>query len=349
MKRIAAFTLLIAMALSLAACGPSNGGADNGQNNGSDSKSNGSAETIHILFGHDNAPGEPLSEAALYWAERLNEVSGGTMVLDVYDSSAAGSKNDLLDQMMAGDAVMVVGDGGFATDYGVADMGITMGPYLFSDWSQVNKLVESDLWKELKEDMAEAGMTIVGDNWQYGARSTMSVNKIDSPEDFQGLLIRVPNNTVQIEGMAALGAAPTGLSLNEVYSALQAGNIEAVENPLSTLLANSFDEVCKYCVLDRHVYQIQFVVIGTEFFNSLTPEQQKWLVDTGTEAGVYQNQLMEAAEAENVQVLKDRNVEVIEIDYDAFAEASKSFYTDSETSKLWSAGLYDRVQEIIKG
>ncbi|MCI8552621.1 MAG: hypothetical protein HFF56_06455 [Lawsonibacter sp.] len=58
---------------------------------------------------------------------------------------------------------------------------------------------------------------------------------------------------------------------------------------------------------------------------------------------------MEKAEAENVQTLKDRGVEVVEINYDEFAEAAKSFYTDSETSKLWSAGLYDRVQEIIKG
>lgn len=355
MKKIAVFGLSVAMALSLVACGPSSGGAGSGNTSqgnkdpGSQSNVAAPAETIHILFGHDNSPGEPLSEAALYWADKLEEVSGGTMILDVYDSSSAGSKNDLLDQMMAGDAVMVVGDGGFATDYGVADMGITMGPYLFSDWSQVNRLVESDLWKDLKADMAAAGMTIVGDNWQYGARSTMSVNKIDSPDDFKGLLIRVPNNTVQVEGMAALGAAPTGMSLNEVYSALQSGSVEAVENPLSTLLANSFDEVCKYCVLDRHVYQIQFVVIGTDFFNSLTPEQQKWLVDTGTEAGIYQNELMEKAEAENVQALKDRGVEVVEINYDEFAEAAKSFYTDSETSKLWSAGLYDRVQEIIKG
>ena len=35
------------------------------------------------------------------------------------------------------------------------------------------------------------------------------------------------------------------------------------------------------------------------------------------------------------------------MDFDAFAEAAKSFYTDSETSATWSDGLYDRVMEII--
>ena len=344
-KTIACFLTAAMMIGCLASC--SNGSQSSGSAASSSSGQADNQEVIHISFGHDNLPGEPLTEAAEYWAQRLEEVSGGTMVIDVYDSSSLGSKSDLLDQMFAGDAIMVVGDGGLAADYGVTDMGITMGPYLFQNWEQVDKLVASDLWTELKDQMSQAGMTIVGDNWQYGARSTMSTKKIETPADFSGLKIRVPTNTVQVEGMEALGAAPVTMSLNEVYSALQQGTIEAVENPLSTLLANSFDEVCKYCTLDQHVYQIQFVVIGTDFFNSLTEQQQQWLVETGTEAGQYQNELMQAAEEANIQELKDRGVEIVEVDFDAFAEAAKSFYTDSETSATWSDGLYDRVMEII--
>ena len=348
MKKTIACFLTAAMTIGcLASC--SSGGQSSGSAASSSSGQADNQEVIHISFGHDNLPGEPLTEAAEYWAQRLEEVSGGTMVIDVYDSSSLGSKSDLLDQMFAGDAIMVVGDGGFAADYGVTDMGITMGPYLFQSWEQVDKLVASDLWTELKDQMSQAGMTVVGDNWQYGARSTMSTKKIETPADFSGLKIRVPTNTVQVEGMEALGAAPVTMSLNEVYSALQQGTIEAVENPLSTLLANSFDEVCKYCTLDQHVYQIQFVVIGTDFFNSLTEQQQQWLVETGTEAGEYQNELMQAAEEANIQELKDRGVEIVEVDFDAFAEAAKSFYTDSETSATWSDGLYDRVMEIING
>ena len=220
-KTIACFLTAAMMIGCLASC--SNGSQSSGSAASSSSGQADNQEVIHISFGHDNLPGEPLTEAAEYWAQRLEEVSGGTMVIDVYDSSSLGSKSDLLDQMFAGDAIMVVGDGGFAADYGVTDMGITMGPYLFQNWEQVDKLVASDLWTELKDQMSQAGMTIVGDNWQYGARSTMSTKKIETPADFSGLKIRVPTNTVQVEGMEALGAAPVTMSLNEVYSALQQG------------------------------------------------------------------------------------------------------------------------------
>ena len=76
MKKVTSFGLSIAMALSLVACGPSNGGAGTGntsQGSNAGSKSDGAApaEAIHILFGHDNSPGEPLSEAALYWADKV--------------------------------------------------------------------------------------------------------------------------------------------------------------------------------------------------------------------------------------------------------------------------------------
>ena len=97
------------------------------------------------------------------------------------------------------------------------------------------------------------------------------------------------------------------------------------------------------------MYQVQFVILNTNFFNSLTEQQQKWLLETGEMASKYQNELMMKAEADNVQVMLDRGVEITEIDFDTFAEAAKSFYTDSACAANWSDGLYDRVLAIING
>ena len=362
MKKLIALLLALVMVLGLVACGNADApaadapaadapaadapAADAPADEPADEPA---AEPIRISFCHDNLPGEPVTMAGEYWAERLYEVSGGTMIMDTYDSSSAGAKTDLLDQMMAGDPIMVVGDGGFAADYGVADMSIVNGPYLFENWDQVTKLVESDLWVELKDKMSEGGMTVVSDNWWYGSRSTMSVEKLETPEDFKDLIIRVPNSSSYLEGFAAMGAAPTGMNLNEVYPALQQGMLDAVENPLSVLLANSFDEVCKYLALDKHIYQITFIVMNTDFFNGLTEEQQGWLLETGKEAAIYQNEKMLEAEAASIAMMEERGVEVTEVDFAAFAEAAKSFYTESTNAQAWSDGLYDKVIAILNG
>ena len=104
MKKLLALLLALVMVFALCACGSSTEtpapAATPAEAPADDTPA---AEPIHIMFGHDNLPGEPLTEAAEYWAEELEKVSGGTMILDVYDSSTAGTKNDLLDQLQAGD------------------------------------------------------------------------------------------------------------------------------------------------------------------------------------------------------------------------------------------------------
>lgn len=349
-KGIGLLAAALSITIALTACGGGGGGSGSG---GATAPAGGEAqapEVIRLQLGHDNVPGEPLTDAGYFWAERLYEVSGGTMIIDHFHSTALGPRGDLLDRLFAGDAVMVMAEGGLATDFGVPDMGITMGPFLFNNWDQVNRLVASDLWEDLHTQMADVGMTIVGDNWQYGARSTLSIDRLGSLADFENLNIRVPNNTVQVEGMLSLGANPVTMGLGEVYSALQQGVFDAVENPLDVLIAHSFYEPTNYLLNTRHVFQIHFIVINTDLFNSFTPEQQRWLVETGTEAGILQNELMMVAEEEGLRTLADRGIEVINLtdsQRNEFQEAGRWFFTESSTAGNWTPGLYERLLSII--
>ena len=350
------FICLLALVFILGACGNNNAPAPSPnqaaptETPGADTPAPPTGEVIRLQLGHDNVPGEPLTEAGYFWAERLYEVSGGTMVIDHFHSTALGPRGGLLDRLFAGDNVLVMAEGGLATDFGVPDMGITMGPFLFDTWDQVDRLIESDLWADLHQQMADVGMTIVGDNWQYGARSTLSIDRLEGLSDFENLHIRVPNNSVQVEGMLALGANPVTMGLGEVYGALQQGVFDAVENPLDVLIAHSLYEPTNYLLNTRHVFQIHFIVINTDLFNSFTEEQQRWLVETGREAGILQNELMMVAEEEGLRTLEDRGIEIIELSDETrreFQEAGRWFFTDSSTAASWTPGLFERLLEII--
>lgn len=303
---------------------------------------------VELQIAHDNHPGDPLAAACDYWAELLEERSNGTMVLKTYPSGQLGSKNDLIDQMYAGDPIMVVINGPYAADRGVADLGIMQAPYLFTNWSQLRKLMDSQWGDSQKQELRDIGMQVVADNWQYGARHTLTVKPVMTPADLQGMKIRTQGSTIHVEGFSVLGANPTPMTLSEVYTSLQQGVIEGLENPISVLYSGKFHEVAKNLMLDGHIFDLSFIVIGTGVFDKLTPEQQDLLIETGLEAGRKQNELAAAADKKLLEQMVAEGVVINDIDVMEFQKAAAPFYNNTAITDKWSPNLVETVQSIIK-
>ena len=302
---------------------------------------------VTIMIGYENNPGEPIDLACNEWKRLVEEKSNGEMIVEIFPSSQLGSKDNIIDQAMAGDCVITLANGAFFQDRGVKDFGVVFAPYLFENWEQIDKLAASDWFAQKKAELSDLGLTILT-GWHYGARDTMTTKKVVTAADIKGMKIRVPNNSLQVKGMAATGAVPTPMSLGEVYTALQQGTIDGLENPLTVLYNGAYQEVCKYLILDHHILDYTCRVCGTDFFNTLTPEQQQILVEAGNEAGVYNNAMLEETTNKALEDLKAAGVEVVEFDRDSFVAACESFYADPDIQAMWSEGLIDQVKEIIK-
>ena len=302
---------------------------------------------VTIMIGYENNPGEPIDLACNEWKRLVEEKSNGEMIVEIFPSSQLGSKDNIIDQAMAGDCVITLANGAFFQDRGVKDFGVVFAPYLFENWEQIDKLAASDWFAQKKAELSDLGLTILT-GWHYGARDTMTTKKVVTAADIKGMKIRVPNNSLQVKGMAATGAVPTPMSLGEVYTALQQGTIDGLENPLTVLYNGAYQEVCKYLILDHHILDYTCWVCGTDFFNTLTPEQQQILIDAGNEAGVYNNAMLEETTNKALEDLKAAGVEVVEFDRDSFVAACESFYADPDIQAMWSEGLIDQVKEIIK-
>jgi tripartite ATP-independent transporter DctP family solute receptor len=300
---------------------------------------------VTIQIGYANNPGEPFDLGVREWEKLIEEKSNGSIQVEVFPSSQLGSKNDLIDQMLAGDSVITLADGAFYADRGVKDFGITFGPYLFDKWDEAWNLTDSPWWEEQSKLLEEKGLKIIASNWVYGERHILSKKPIRTVEDLKGLKIRVPNNTIQVKGFEVLDATPTPMPLGDVYTALQQGTIDALENPLSVLYNGKYHEVAKYLTLDGHVKNFTTFVAGAEFFNSLTSEQQQIIMETGKEAGVFNNDLQAKSEAEILSKYKEEGVEIIEVDTSKFADKAKKFYELPEFTSIWSKNLYETVKK----
>jgi tripartite ATP-independent transporter DctP family solute receptor len=305
---------------------------------------------VVIQVGYENNPGEPLDLACVEWQKIIEEKSNGTMKIELFPSSQLGKKTDIIDQMIAGANVCTLADGAFYSERGVPDFGIVFGPYLFNTWDDCWKLTESDWYAEQSAKLEAKGLKIISSNWIYGDRHTLTKKPVHTPSDLKGMKIRVANSMVFIKGFASLGATPTPLALGEVYTALQQGVVDGLENPLTTLDGGKFQEVAKYLILDGHIKNFTTFVVGSKFFNGLTAEQQDILVASAEAAGLYNNSIQKEKEQVAMDNLVAGGVTVYTPTAEEkklFQDASEKFYSYPEIADKWTPGLYSKVKAII--
>ena len=360
LKKITALAMAGSMAaMSLTACGSSSSTAETTAaaaaeettaaeaNAETAAESNPDAIVLQVAF--ENSISEPIGQGIEKAQELLKEKSGGSMEIQIYPDSQLGDKSSLIDSMLMGENVCTVADGAFYADYGVPDFGIVFGPFLFDSWDQCWTLIDSDWYKEQCDKLEEKGLKLVASNWIYGERHTLTTVPVNTVDDLKGLKIRVPSNEIQSKGFDVLGATSTGMALSDVYQALQTKTIDGAENPLATLYGRKLHEVAKYLILDGHVKNFTTWVVSADWFNGLTEEQQGWVLDSFKEAGEYNNEVQQTADAEYLQKMKDEGVTVVEPSEEvlaAFKEKAQPFY-DMGADFGWSDGLYDTVKKAM--
>lgn len=309
------------------------------------------AKAVDIKIGYELHPGEPVDIGVGEWKRVLESTPGVNFNVEQFPSSQLGSKNDLIDQMTAGDAVITIADGTFFADRGMEDFGILFAPYLFETWEDADKLYNSDWFEEQSKLLEQRlGLKIISKNWIYGARYTMTNKPVHKPEDFAGLKIRVNANTVQIETYKSMGAAPTPMALGEVYTSLQQGVINGLENPIPTIYNAKFHEVCKYLLMDGMIKNVSLWICGLDFYNSLTPDEQAALLAAADAGGIANNNEVAKAEKDCLEKMKAAGVEAFEMTPEVrakFREKTDTVYTLPAVTRYWSKGLYDRVKAAM--
>lgn len=340
MKKVLALILSCAVAASLFGCGSAQRaeGSQAGEAGG---------KKVRIMIGYENNPGEPIDLACQEWKRLIEERSEGTMRVDLYPSSQLGSKDNIIDQAVNGDCVVTLANGPFFQDRGIQDFGVLFAPYLFEGWEDVERVVDSEWFAGKSEELEQnIGLKILT-TWRYGIRHTITKKPVNAVSDLKGKKVRVPNQTILIKVFESLGATPTPMAMSDIYTALQQGTIDGAENPLPVILNGAYQEVAKNLVLDAHTYDMTCWIMGVDFYNTLTPEQQQILMECGDEAGVFNSEQIEKADEDALEALKAAGVTVSELTPEDFQVAGETFYEDPEIKAMWSEGLIDEIKAII--
>ena len=253
-KKIISLCLAVMLVLSLVSCGSETETPADGDAPGADAASPGGSDlpavTVQISMGNNAEDAQ--GKAAMEW-KRLVEEADVNVTVEVFPSNQLGANADIMEQILMGENMILLSDGSFLCEYGAPELGVLSMAYMFDNWDQCWKVLESDWWQEQCDLMAQNGIHIICGNWIAGTRQIVCNREVRSFEDLKGLKLRVPNNALSVAYFEAMGVAATPMSLSDTYTGIQQGLIDGQENPLEYCYTAGYYEICDYLILSNHV------------------------------------------------------------------------------------------------
>jgi tripartite ATP-independent transporter DctP family solute receptor len=244
-----------------------------------------SAAAFRFKVAHPLAASHPTNARLLEAADQISKDTDGKVELRIFPNGQLGGEADSLSQLRTG-AIEGYGFGGLVISPPVPAAALYGVGFVFSDASKVWPAVDGKLGDFVRASLIKANLYATRTVWDLGFREiTSSMKPIRTVDDIAGLKIRVPAAAAYTGLFKALGASPTSLAFNEVYSALQTKIVDAQENPLSLIVTSKIYEVQKYCSLSNHIWQGNWVLFNGRVWKSLPENLQEIVERRLNEAG----------------------------------------------------------------
>lgn len=285
---------------------------------GSVAAGRGAAQTRYDLS-HGYQAESVAGRAAEIFARRVSDASGAEMV--VFPASKLMKSVDGFDALYAGGIAAWLGVHPATTR--LAEMRLFDMPFLIRDTDHLRRAFEFGLVGRMRDFFAKQGLVLAAPIVTGAHVFSTSGRPILSPEDLEGMKLSVRGGALTSEGFAKLGASIVRLPTAELYPALQAGFLEGVATPLDTVLSARLYEVHNYLSLTRHVHGVAFLVLNERSADEI---DRGLVQEIGDALAMEVLDLAAAADLELIDNLRERGMEVAEVDTDRFEIAKKLAY-----------------------
>lgn len=247
----------------------------------------GSGNDYTLIWNEVNGEEYGATVGAHAFAEKIEELSGGHITIDLYINGTLGSETESMQAIQMGTMDIFRGNASSLPNYGASLIGATGLPYVFTGMEQFEEVAESDLGQELLDSVEAANCGYVALGWLVeGPRSLFITQKaydnIGKPTEFtldmmSGLKIRVPETDLMVNTMSALGASATAIAYSELYTSLQSGVVDGAENGVTSYMSNSYNEVAPYFIQDAHTFGCGVILMNTARWNGFNDTEKGWI------------------------------------------------------------------------
>lgn len=344
-----------AAALALTACGGSgNSTAASTANSAAastapagDAAAAASDPKVTLVYAEVNPLDTIVGQTGSHFKEKVEELTGGSVIVDVQASGVLGSENDVLDAILGGSTSIDISRiSAFAlTSYGCNKSKLLSIPFTFENRAHFWNFANSELAPEFLNEPQELGLPVRGIFYgEEGFRHFFTVKPVSGIADFKGLKLRVSNDPVMNGMVEGLGANPTVVSFGELYSALQTGVVDGAEQPIANYKSNAFPEVANNLILDGHTLGAVQAVITDNAWNKLTENQQAAVMEAAADTQAFNADLSETAENKVLDELKSSGCNVVDVpDKTPWQEACAKVISENTSDQ---AKLYQKLLDM---
>lgn len=243
-----------------------------------------------IKLGHYNSDTHS-SNIALqeYFKKTVEEKTNGRYEIRIYPNNQLGGEDQIVNGLRNGTIEM--GITGLLLQNVDPIFGVWEWPYLFKNNLEAKKVFESPVAQEIGEKMQNYGIKLLAYGMN-GFRVISSNKKIEKFDDFKGLRLRVPLNTLFVDWAKAMNINAQSMPLSEVFTALEQKVIDGQENPYALIKESGLYEVQKYILQSNHIFSPGLLQISLKTWNRLSEEDKKVFSEA---AKLYQEKQWELA------------------------------------------------------
>lgn len=299
------------------------------------------AKVVKWKLGHNANTDHIWHKTAIKFAELVKEKSNGQMTIQVFPNGQLGSETDMINSVRLGTLDIVLS--GETLQNWAPKASLMAVPYAFRDLEHMKTVLNGEIGEEIKADIIEKVGLIPLYYHERAPRNLTSNKVIKNLDDIKGLVIRVPEVPTFVKAWEVLGAKPTPMALQEVFTALQQNTIQAQENPYDLTYSLGFYEVQKYAYETEHVIQWIYASVGQKQFNKLSPELQQVVLDSAAEAQAYAQAEFKPFIENAKKGLLEKGMTIVPMDKKVFQDK-----VVPEMAKILTPEQYELYKKIVE-
>ncbi|MEJ2375434.1 MAG: TRAP transporter substrate-binding protein [Pseudolabrys sp.] len=289
---------------------------------------------IQIRMGGYGPPGTSFSRALKFIGDRLQAAFGDRLDIKyVWNVMDLGYKaEDILWLVENGLITLGYQSSSYLTER-VPALGFVDLPFLFADNAEARSAMDGALGKFLAAEVEARANFRVLDWLENGFRHVSNrLRPIHEPADMKGMKMRVLPSAIQKRTFELLGAVAMPMDLTEAIAMINAGTLDAQENPLANTVTYGVHNFHKFHTLTSHFYISRPVFLHRPSFEAWPDDMQRAMEKAVIEAVSFQRGLAEKEHVAARKTIEDAGCEIVELtatEHDKFAAAVQPLLKDA--------------------